>query len=465
MRLVDRGTRGSAAATAAALLILFGPASCRDSRRASDTDAQRERAPGHETLAFAPPGGDGPADRGVARAQEAVRAAAATPARRADAWTGLARAWVQKAREAGDPGFYLNANACAEAALRLAPADRGALHVRALVLLDAHRFDDALRVADALVAKDGDDAVAHGLRSDALLDLGREEEAIAAAQRMMSLKPGVPAYARASYLLWLQGDVPGAREAARRAAAAAVDPRNPEPRAWAIVQAARLFWHEGDLEGAEAGFDLALRELPSYPPALAGKARARLAARDFDAAVALAERAWRRTPLVETAWLLGDAREAAGDVKGAEQAWALAVAHGRAADPRGLAAFLAAKGRRGDEALRVARAEYERRPTIHAADTLAWALHRAGRDAEAAPFVERALRLGTRDAQLLFHAGAIRIALGETARGRQLVAAALKLNPAFDAAGAREARALLDGGNDERAAARVRGAAPDGRGR
>ena len=44
----------------------------------------------------------------------------------------------------------------------------------------------------------------------------------------------------------------------------------------------------------------------------------------------------------------------------------------------------------------------------------------------------------------MFHEGAIRIAAGDVAKGKKLVADALKKNPAFDATGAREAKALLD---------------------
>jgi len=60
-----------------------------------------------------------------------------------------------------------------------------------------------------------------------------------------------------------------------------------------------------------------------------------------------------------------------------------------------------------------------------------------------AQWSERANRLGTQDARLLFHAGAIRIAAGDDRAGRRLVRQALDLNPHFDWAGAAEAQALL----------------------
>lgn len=437
-----RRRTGSAAALAVALL-----SSCTErNTTAAPAPAQAsapaalggERGRQVAALAFASPGGTGAADRRVARAQEQVRKGA-TPG----AWNALGSAWVQKARESSDPGFHVHADACAEAALALAPGDRGALHLRTLVHLNAHRFAEALRVADELVARDGDDALAHGLRSDALLELGREEEAMQAGQRMMALKPGAPAYTRASYLLWLRGDAAGAKNAARLAIQAALDPSDPEPRAWAIVQAAHLFWHAGDLPGSEAGYDLALAELPSYPPALVGKARVRLARGDARAAADLAEKAWHRAPLVETGWLLGDARTAAGDESGARDAYDRVVRDGRTGDRRTLGLFLATKGRDVDEALKLLGAEREVRKDLYTEDAWAWALYRAGRLDEAQRAAERATRLGTPDARLLYHAGAIQIALGRRSEGLRLLRRADELNPAFDPTGAREAREIL----------------------
>ncbi len=74
----------------------------------------------------------------------------------------------------------------------------------------------------------------------------------------------------------------------------------------------------------------------------------------------------------------------------------------------------------------------------------AWALHRLGRDEEAAPFSVEALRLGSRDPLLLFHAGAIAAALGRADEARQHLEAALAADPGFTPAGAAEARSILD---------------------
>jgi len=50
---------------------------------------------------------------------------------------------------------------------------------------------------------------------------------------------------------------------------------------------------------------------------------------------------------------------------------------------------------------------------------------------------------GTRDARLLYHAGAIRIAQGDVS-GREMVRKAISLQPAFDAVGGPEAAKLVN---------------------
>ena len=94
-------------------------------------------------------------------------------------------------------------------------------------------------------------------------------------------------------------------------------------------------------------------------------------------------------------------------------------------------------------ALRLARRAYAERPTVFAADTLAWALYRAGRPRAALPYAHEALRLGTRSSRLRFHAGAIEAANGHENAARTHLAAALELNPAFSPLDAPRAAALL----------------------
>jgi tetratricopeptide (TPR) repeat protein len=380
------------------------------------------------------------ADAAVASAQAAARALPGKD----ESWVLLGRAWVRKARESNDPGFYLNADACAAVVLARSPDQAMALDLRGLVLLNQHKFEAAQELASKVVAKHPEDPMAWGTSSDALLELGRYDEAAEAVQRMVELKPNLPSYSRASHIQWLNGSVRSAKDTVRLAIDAGRDAkREPEPGAWVLVQAAMIFWHEGDYEGAEAGFDRALERLSDFAPATAGKGRVAMARRDFRHAAELFARSYKASPLVETAWLLGDARQASGDAAGAAEAYALVEKDGKTLDPRTLSLFLSTKNQRSEEALRLAREEYAVRKDLTTEDALAWALYRNGKLDEAKASIAKARRLGTPDARLVYHDGAIRIAAGDPKRGRELVAQARKMNPAFDATGAKEADLLL----------------------
>jgi tetratricopeptide (TPR) repeat protein len=360
-----------------------------------------------------------------------------------DGWILLGHAWVRKARGSNDPGFYLNADAAARVALALAPDYSPALNLQSLVLLNSHKFEQARTLAQRVVDDHPHDPMGYGSLSDALLELGRYPEAEKAAETMVDVKPGLPSYSRISFFAWLHGDDAQALRVARLAIDAADDPRDPEPRDWELVQTAMIFWHRGDYVGAEAGFDLALQGAGDYAPALVGKARCALARGDGKRAGELLDRAYALSPLPETAWLLGDARGMAGDDDGAAKAYALVEKDGRVSDPRTLSLFYSTTSVHADQALALAEEERKVRGDIYTDDAYAWALHRSGRETDAKAAMLRVLSLGTKDARLLYHAGAIRIAAGEAAAGRKLVADAVRLNPKFDVTGAAEAQALL----------------------
>ena len=389
-------------------------------------------------LALMQPGGTLAIDRTIGDLQALVQRQPG----KTEAWLALGHAWIVKARDAAKPSLYANAGACADTVLASQPDNRPALELQGLVLMNDHRFEEARGKMRAVVSRWPDVPVAWGTLSDAALELGRYDEAVEAAQRMVDLKPNLPSYSRAAYLQWLRADLIGAKESARGAIDAGNDGKDHEPKAWVLVQAAMMFWNEGDYEGALAGLDQALGWMPHFPPALVGKARVLLGRGDGKGALPLLEEAYQANPLIETGWLLGDARELAGDAAGAQQVWAEIEKRGRVADARTVALFLATKNLQADEAVKLALDERSIRDDLYTEDAAAWALYRKGRLDEALEASVKANKLGTRDARLWFHEGAIRLAKGETQRGRELIQKALKLNPHFDLSGEREARSL-----------------------
>jgi len=96
-----------------------------------------------------------------------------------------------------------------------------------------------------------------------------------------------------------------------------------------------------------------------------------------------------------------------------------AVAHAPAAipfdleetQPAALARLLAEHDLKPNMAVELVEQAAERRRDIPTEDALAWAYYRAGRLDEAAAAATRALRTGTRDRRVLYHAAAIQHAL------------------------------------------------------
>jgi pentatricopeptide repeat protein len=366
----------------------------------------------------------------------------------AAAYRDLGLAFLQRARETADPSFYDRAAAAFAEAVGRMPADALTLVGVGGLQLARHAFADALETGRRAVALAPELGAAHGVVVDALVELGRYDEAVGALQEMIELGEDLPSLARVSYLRELHGDLAGALQAMERAAAAGSTAA--EGEAFVITLVGDLAAQLGDRERASAAYDRAQRLVPGYAPAWAGQGRLAVAAGDLDSAVAAVAAAADVLPLPEYVVALGEAREAAGDEPGAADAYALARVEADLLRASGvvvdleLAVFEADHGDPA-RAVRLAEAAYADRRTVHTADALAWALHRAGRTSEAAPYVAEALRLGTRRATFRYHAGMIALAMGDEAVARRELRMALDADPGFSATGAAAARAALVG--------------------
>ncbi|MFF6950066.1 tetratricopeptide repeat protein [Streptomyces iakyrus] len=387
----------------------------------------------------------GDLDAGIASLQKHLRA----QPRDFGGWSTLGVAYVEQARTKGDPSRYPQAERALRRSLDLEPGNDQALAGQAALAAARHDFPGALHHADRALKQNPYNERALCTRIDALVELGRYDDAAKAADTADDRRPGVPVFTRYAYVHELRGDVRTARSVLERALGSASAPADV---AYVATSLGQLAWSQGEYKTALGHYARALAADDAYLPALEGRARAQAASGDRAAAVTGLEQVVARFPLPGPLVALGELyedrgadgdRAKAGDQYALVDAWtALARAGGANTD---LETALAAADH-GDkkEALRSARAEWDRRRSVHTADALAWALHVNGRDEEALPYARRATATGYRNAVFLYHRGVIERATGDERGARTHLKAALDLNPGFSPLGAREARTALE---------------------
>lgn len=365
--------------------------------------------------------------------------------------TNLGLLYHARGRLTGDVGDYGRALAGLDRALAIYPSYAPARTLHALVLQVTHDFAGALAEAQTLYKEDPRQAQALATIGDSQLELGDYTGAAKSYRELDTLSPGPAITARLAHLAWLQGDGVQAEKIARRAHDQARAAGTTGPGlGWYDYLAGTIAFQTGDLAEAARWYDAAAADWPDSYLVLAGQGRLAAAEGRTDDAIALYRRAIAVAPQPDALAALGDLYELRGQTKLAEQQYATVRVIARLAAVnqqvynRQLVLFEVNHGTDLPEALRLAEAELVVRKDIYGYDAYAWALLANGRAAEADRAIAQALALGTRDAQLLYHAGLIAQAVGDAARARTLLNDALALNPGFDPLGALRARAALE---------------------
>src|SRR5215207_5354414 len=364
--------------------------------------------------------------------------------------TLLGQAYLQKARETGDPGYYPKAETLFQQALASDGDDVDAMVGIGTLALARHEFAAALDWGEQARTLAPYHSAAYGVIGDAQVELGRYDDAVETVQAMVDLRPDLSSYSRVSYLRELMGDREGALVAMEQAVTAGSG--YAENVAWVRVQLGALRFDGGDLAGAASEYAAALAAVPGYAPGLAGQARVAAASDDLDGAAELYAEAVRTIPLPEFVVGYGDVLSAAGRPDEAAAQYALVAAIQQLYAANGvdtdleLALYTTDHGSSEDlpEAVQKARAQVDVRPSIVAWDVLAWTLYRSGDLDGAAEASKEALRLGTHNALMQFHAGMIAAARGETAQAISFLESALEINPHFSVRYAPDARATLE---------------------
>lgn len=365
------------------------------------------------------------------------------------AWQSLAVAYTKRASEVGDPAFYDLAARALDRADALDGDHAATVLARGNLALALHDFDEARGRGEQARAQRPHSAEVLGVLVDAEVELGDYDAAAGHLQDMLDLRPGLPALARVSYLRELHGDLSGAVEAMARAESAGTPGTFDTATVSALL--GDLHFTKGQLRPAEAAYRRALDASSELVHADVGLARVEAARGDIDAAIGRLSAVVDRFPMPEAVILLGDLHTQAGDEGLAQEQYALARTIARLQQDAGqdvdleLALFEADRGEDPHAALELARRAHAARPdNVYAADVLAWSLLRAGRADEAVAPMEHALRLGTADPLVRYHAAEVFAATGDTDRARVELTAALDTNPWFSPAHREQAARLAD---------------------
>lgn len=348
----------------------------------------------------------------------------------------LGLAYLAEVKANADPRFYPKAEVALRAALDTNPDNFEATYGMAALAAGRHDFHGARAWSRKAIALDPYNSDARGVYGDSLVELGRYRAAARAFQRMVDLKPGLPSFARISYLRELRGDILGALAAMKQALHAA---GTPDDAAFAAFHIGELHLNEGRTDKAEAWYRRGSEIAPESSTPITGLAKVAAIDGDLDSAIELIQQLLEQNEEPGNAFFLGELFTAAGEDASAARAFDLGLSLNRRETANGSDVLLeeslfAADHGGPRDALRLARKEYAIRQSVQVSDAYAWALYANGKLQKAQRLSDEALRIGTRSALFHFHAGMIALALDHRSAAIDHLRTTLSLDPIFSIA-------------------------------
>jgi pentatricopeptide repeat protein len=232
-------------------------------------------------------------ERAIPKLQEKLKSEPNNP----DMNAALGQAYLQKARETGDPSYYTKSEQLFERALATSRDHTEAIIGKASLSMSRHQFAAARDLAERAAQLNPYSAGALGILADAYVQLRDYDNAVRVLDEMVRLKPNLSSYSRISYMRELKGDTKGAIQAMQMAIQAGAP--DAENTAWCIVQLGNLYVGSLRLTEAEGAYRAALRRFPNYVHAYAGLAKVFVASRDYSSAVEYYQQAIDRVPMPE----------------------------------------------------------------------------------------------------------------------------------------------------------------------
>lgn len=368
----------------------------------------------------------------------------------------LAAAYAQKARETGDITYFELAETALRQSLKLESTHDESVSAWtqiATVHLAMHKFQEAGEDTEKAIALDPRNLIAYPYAGDAQLELGNYDNAEKFYAHLIirtDATSGPDSDSRphpgADFLLashgaglhWIEGKTTIAADDLKHAIDLARQLRlPPENIAWTEFMLGEQYFQSGDPTNAEKYVTASLVDFPRYHRSLSAMGQLRAAQGRFPEAIDFYKHAIAIIPLPLYIAALGDIYTISGDPADAKKQFALVEYIGKLSAinqqvyNRELALFYADHDMKPADALALAQKELEVRHDVYTSDALAWALLKNGKTTEARAAIEQAMRLGTQDALMEFHAGMIYNALSDPTKASAHLRRALAINPHF----------------------------------
>lgn len=332
----------------------------------------------------------------------------------------LAALQMEHGRMTGDERAFVQAESLALRSLAERTRKNGrsaALRVNAL--LAQHRFVEAATAAKTLVESEPDEPAYRALLAETLLEIGDYDDAIRQLGTIRDHRANLgiaPRFARWAELTGRVGDARRILERATEEARTRFD-LTAEQRTWYVLRLADLELRYGNLRSAARAIEAGLRASPEDWRLLLARARLSAARGSWTMAARGVEDVLARVPSIEAIALLSSVKVALGQRDEAQSLRTVleAFLSRPGSLHRSWALRLLDEGISVDAVTRAVVADTLVRRDVYTLDLLAWALFRAGQTGEALAVIRRAVRLGTRDPVLQYHAGMIEWSAGDQA--------------------------------------------------
>lgn len=324
----------------------------------------------------------------------------------------LAGLYAQRAREGGGEADYHTAEVFARQSMDERTGRNGATAVTLVsVLLAQHRFVEARDVAADLVSREPEEPSYRALLGEVAMELGDYDTARPMFESVWSDRGRLSTASRLARWLELTGHSFEARELLRTALESAMARRDVanETKAWFHLRLGDMEARAGKPHSARKLLETALEIEPNDPRVQSALAHLAFTEAKWEETIAWGERSIATQLDPALLGLIADAYRAHGDTaRSTEYANAAAISlSAQTTQHRAASLFLLDRGEQITTILAQAQQELVTRKDVYGYDLVAWALHRAGRNAEAVVMMRQALALRTDDPLLARHAAAI----------------------------------------------------------